>query len=122
VTKKLTLQQRCYGAMRELGGTASVADVREKLGTEARMVIHAMARLCRLGFTERLGLGLYRVSGEAPTGDGRGQSPSSQANISKSRKYRKLAHHPRPIPKLELEKAWGWMRPFSVATNSLDED
>ena len=116
----MTLQERCYKVLQELGGTASVAQIRARLGMEGK-VDHAMKRLRLKGVASRVSLGVYRIVGDRSLTDGRGRSPSSQANI-RSANYRKRDKHPRPLPKLELEKAWGWMPSFSVATNSLDED
>ncbi len=118
----MTLQERCYVALREMGGTASVAQVRARLGAAAGRVDHAMTRLRLKGLTVRISLGVYRMVGHGNLADGRGQSPSSQANIKKSRKYRNFDKHPHPLPRLELEKAWGWMPAFSVATNLGEED
>lgn len=116
----MTLQESCYRAVQELGGTASVHQVRMRLGVARRRVMHAMSQLVLKGFTVRLSPGLYRVAGNAVPVDGRGQSPSSQANIYKSPRHRKSSQ-PHPIPKLEIEKAWGWMAPFSIATKENED-
>ena len=113
----MTVEERCYRILQDLGGTGSVAQIRTRIWNEGR-VGHAMKRLQIKGVVARVSLGVYKIIREGCLIDQRGQSPRSQVNI---RLAKQRKHNLPPQPKLELEKAWGWM-PFSVATEVLEED
>jgi len=105
-------------ALQDLGGAATIAQVKTHLRLAGRGVEDAMTRLRRKKLAERIEYGIYRVAGSNPV-FGSGRSKASQANL-RQRPKPKCHRAPRPI--LEIEKAWGWMPAFSTITNAADED